>query len=48
MERMASLLTTGSSEHRVFRFQNSGIVCVEKNPDAPRWSIAWALMPRIG
>jgi phosphohistidine phosphatase len=48
MERMASYLTTGSSEHRVFRFQNSGIVCLEKDAASSRWSIVWTLMPRIG
>ena len=48
MERMASFLVTGSMEKPIFRFQNSGIVCLEKDPQSGSWIIAWALMPNIG
>lgn len=48
MERLASLLVTGSADKPVIRFQNSGIVCLEKESDAGRWSIRWTLFPRIG
>ena len=47
MERLAGLLITGSAEKLVFKFQNGGIVCLDKGPDAQWWFIKWALMPRI-
>lgn len=48
MERMASFLVTGSAEKPIFRFQNSGIVCLEKDPQSGSWIIVWTLMPNIG
>ena len=48
MERMASFLVTGSPEKPIFKFQNSGIVCLDKDPDSGSWLIIWALMPNIG
>ena len=48
MERMASYLTTGSTQYTVFKFQNGGIVCVDKLPESDYWAVMWALMPRIG
>jgi phosphohistidine phosphatase len=48
MERMAAFLVTGSAEKPIFRFQNSGIVCLEKDPDSGSWVITWALTPNIG
>jgi phosphohistidine phosphatase len=48
MERMTSYLVTGSTDKPVFKFQNSGIVCLNKNPDNESWVIVWALMPKIG
>ena len=48
MERMASYLVTGSAEKPIFKFQNSGIVCLEKDPDSGSWVIVWTLMPKIG
>jgi len=48
MERMASYLVTGSTDKPVFKFQNSGIVCLNKNPDNESWVIVWTLMPKIG
>ena len=47
MERMASYLVTGSIDKPVFMFQNSGIVCLDKNPDSDAWVIVWTLMPNI-
>ncbi len=45
LERLVSYLTVGSMEHRVIKFQNSGIVCLdcEKND----WYIKWTLNPNI-
>jgi phosphohistidine phosphatase len=48
MERLTGFLVTGSAEKLVFKFQNGGIVCLDKTPDNPWWFIKWALMPRIG
>jgi len=47
MERMASYLVTGTIDKPVFKFQNSGIVCLDKGPDSESWVIVWTLMPRI-
>jgi len=48
MERMTSYLITGSIEKPAFKFQNSGIVCLDKYPTTPFWVIKWTLMPNIG
>lgn len=48
MEKLAAYLVTGSAERPVFRFQNSGIVCLDINEPAGTWVIIWALMPHIG
>jgi phosphohistidine phosphatase len=48
MERLTTYLITGSTEPPVFKFQNGGIVCLDKQPDAQQWIITWALMPNIG
>lgn len=48
MERLASALITGSVERPLFRFQNGGIVCIDRHPDAGTPVIVWALMPRVG
>ena len=48
MEKLVSYLTTGSENNIVFKFQNSGIVCLEKKTDdIAGWYIKWALMPQI-
>jgi phosphohistidine phosphatase len=48
MDRMTSFLITGSIETPVFKFQNSGIVCLDKDPASGFWVIRWALVPNIG
>jgi len=47
MERMAAYLVTGSIDKPIFQFQNSGIVCLDKDPDSDSWVIVWTLMPHI-
>ena len=47
MERMISYLVTGSIDKPVFKLQNSGVVCLDKDPASESWVIVWALMPRI-
>jgi phosphohistidine phosphatase len=48
MERIASYLITGSIDQAVIKFQNSGIVCLDKDPETQSWVIKWTLMPNIG
>ena len=48
MERMTSHLIGVAIETPVFKFQNSGIVCLDKDPDSQSWYIKWTLMPNIG
>jgi phosphohistidine phosphatase len=48
MERMTAFLITGSIDKPVFKFQNSGIVCLDKDPETQAWVIQWTLMPKIG
>ncbi len=48
MQRLTSYLITGSIEKPVFKFQNGGILCMDKNPEAAQaWFIKWALMPHL-
>ena len=48
MARLTAYLVTGQIEPSIFRFQNSGIVCLDKQPDEDNWQIKWTLMPNIG
>jgi len=48
MARLASYLILGQIEPPVIRFQNSGIVCLERLADVSGWQIIWALMPKVG
>lgn len=48
LSRLTSWLITGSAETAVFRFQNSGIVCLDQGADTGGWVVTWALMPTIG
>ena len=48
MERLTSHLIIGSVEPPVFKFQNGGIVCLDRLPETGQWIIKWTLMPNIG
>jgi len=48
MERMTAYLVTGSIDKPVFKFQNSGIVCLDQDSETKSWVIVWSLMPKIG
>jgi phosphohistidine phosphatase len=48
MQRMTAFLITESIDKPVLKFQNSGIVCLDKDPETQAWVILWALMPKIG
>ena len=47
MERMAAYLVSGSIDKPVFKFQDSGIVRLDKDPESDSWVIVWTLMPHI-
>ena len=48
MERLTAYLIIGSTTPAVFKFQNSGIVCIDKLSEDKGAAIKWALMPTIG
>ncbi len=48
MERLTAYLIIGATEPPPFKFQNGGIVCLDRLADTRRWIIKWALMPNIG
>ena len=48
MERLVSFLIIGSAEKTIIKFQNGGIVSMDKGPESTAWFIQWTLMPKIG
>jgi len=48
MSRLAAYLVSGRIEPPVFKFQNSGIVCLDRRPEEKYWQIIWTVMPHIG
>jgi phosphohistidine phosphatase len=48
MERITSYLITGSIDQPVVKFQNSGIICLDRDPEPQSWVIKWTLLPNIG
>lgn len=46
--KLVSLLTTGNDELNVFRLQNAGVICLDKEEGSELWYIKWAIMPEIG
>jgi phosphohistidine phosphatase len=47
MERLASYLITGTADRTVVKFQNGGIVRLDRAPETGVWFIKWTLMPEI-
>ena len=45
MEKLVSYLTSGREAPKVLKFQNSGIVCLDR--DESGWFIRWTLNPNI-
>ncbi len=45
MEKMASYLLTGSAGKTVVKFQNGGIVCLNKDSALGPWYLKWSLVP---
>jgi phosphohistidine phosphatase len=46
LERLTSLLLTGSPDRRPVRFLNAAVVCLEKE-DGGKWSLVWAIVPEL-
>ena len=46
LERLSSLLLTRDKDKRVVQFQNSGIVCMERE-DQGNWTVRWVLTPDL-
>ena len=47
MGKLVSYLISGSAERPALKFQNGGIVCLEKDPESGAWVIKTMLMPDI-
>lgn len=47
MERLVSYLLEGSPEKPVIKFQNSSIICLDREDESGTWFIRWALFPRF-
>ena len=47
LEKLVSYLITGSEEFLPVKFQNAGIICLEKSDQTDRFFIKWTLMPEI-
>ena len=47
LEKLISLLVTGSDSSQVVRFQQGGVVCLRTHEAQKNWIIAWMLVPEI-
>lgn len=47
LEKLISLLITGSDSSHVVRFQQGGVVCLMNNETEKNWAIAWMLVPEV-
>lgn len=47
MGKLTGYLTAGDENKPVFKFQNAGIVCLDKSPENAYWQIIWSLLPKI-
>ncbi|MFC1580970.1 phosphohistidine phosphatase SixA [Thermodesulfobacteriota bacterium] len=46
LARLTSFLTGGDGSHNLVRFQQGGILCLERE-DAENWSIGWMVVPEM-
>jgi len=46
LEKLTSLLMTGTPDRRPVQFRNGGIVCLEQSPKGV-WSLVWAIVPEL-
>ncbi len=47
MEKLAAYLLSGSIENLMVKFQNAGIVCLDKETYSGSWFIKWTLVPNL-
>ena len=47
LEKLISLLITGSDSSHFVRFQQGGVVCLMTNETEKNWAIAWMLVPEV-
>lgn len=47
MDRLAGLLVAGDTERTVVRFQQGGIVCLERDPRSWTWVLLWIVTPDL-
>lgn len=47
LERLTSWLIINKTDHSLFKFQNGGVICLDKAPENELWHIRWTLMPNI-
>ena len=48
LERLASRLVMGFADRPVFKLQNGGILCLDRDEGSEHWYIKWGLMPKVG
>jgi len=46
LAKLASLLITGSDAVPIIRFQQGGVVCLEKG-EGGRWTVTWVIIPDL-
>jgi len=48
MEKLASYLVAGAPDRPpVVKFQNGGIVCLDRDAETDSWYLKWTMLPRI-
>ncbi len=47
LDRLVGLLVAGDPDRAVVRFQPGGVVCLERDPPSPAWSVCWAVTPEL-
>lgn len=48
MQRLTAHLTAETVQRTILKFQNGGIVCLDRDAAEGQWYIKWTLMPQIG
>ena len=44
--KLTALLTTGNDELSIVKFEQGGVVCLEREEQSADWVIAWMLIPK--
>ncbi len=47
LQHLLSQLLTGSPNHKIMKFQNSGLICLDREAGSDRWHIRWTLSRHI-